>query len=223
VCRLHGFRERRMGFAHPAVWTPFDGASHRPPSTASTGALSILNRSQMIRTLRVPLRSRNHAGFPNGPAGDRQQEAVILRVNPAILEAPGASTEPASVNTTCTHSEWRRWPSCGHGMPRRERHSGCQIAPSLSPGVPKTCGREVALRTNLDRPQCDRLGAPSRLRLDPADAPQGRGRRSLRGRGATPATAPEAAAVAGVRWLTAADATGYLGFPTRKALYAAPQ
>jgi excisionase family DNA binding protein len=64
-------------------------------------------------------------------------------------------------------------------------------------------------------------GVQSR-RPDLSDALQGRARRSRRGRGgATPAAAPQPVPDQSLRWLTSAEATGYLGFPTRKALYCA--
>ncbi len=58
-------------------------------------------------------------------------------------------------------------------------------------------------------------------RPDPSDAPQGLARRSQRRRGAMAGDAREPAAGTEHRWLTATEATDYLGFPTRKALYCA--
>ncbi len=63
-------------------------------------------------------------------------------------------------------------------------------------------------------------GAQSR-RPDLADALQGRARPSQRGRRATAVAAGQLAAGTELRWLTATEATGYLGFSTRKALYCA--
>jgi excisionase family DNA binding protein len=63
-------------------------------------------------------------------------------------------------------------------------------------------------------------GGQSR-RPAPSDALLGRARRSLRARSSTAAAAPQRAPGTGLRWLTATEATGYLGFPTRKALYSA--
>jgi excisionase family DNA binding protein len=63
-------------------------------------------------------------------------------------------------------------------------------------------------------------GGQSR-RPDSLDARQGHARRFQRGSGATPAAAPQPVPGPNVRWLTATEATGYLGFPTRKALYCA--
>jgi excisionase family DNA binding protein len=57
--------------------------------------------------------------------------------------------------------------------------------------------------------------------VGPVHALQGRARPSRRSKGASPAGAPQATARTGLPWLTAAEATGYLGFPTRKALYSA--
>lgn len=58
-------------------------------------------------------------------------------------------------------------------------------------------------------------------RPDLPDAPQGRARRSQRGRRPTAAATGQLAAGTELHWLTATEATGYLGFPTRKALYCA--
>lgn len=77
------------------------------------------------------------------------------------------------------------------------------------PGPDRPAGR-----TNRD------LGADGqRSRLDRLDAPSGHAGRSRRAAGATPVTEPGPGT--GLRWLTAVEATAYLGFPTRKALYAA--
>jgi excisionase family DNA binding protein len=51
-------------------------------------------------------------------------------------------------------------------------------------------------------------------------APRGRARRSEQPGDASPTRAAPSEAVE-LRWLTATEATAYLGFPTRKALYAA--
>ena len=59
-----------------------------------------------------------------------------------------------------------------------------------------------------------RGGRQSRRR-DLADAPQGQARRFQREGSATPLVGT------GLAWLTATEATSYLSFPTRKALYAA--
>lgn len=64
------------------------------------------------------------------------------------------------------------------------------------------------------------VGGQSR-RPDLSDALQSRDRRSQRGRSSPPTVASQVASGTTLRWLTATEASGYLGFPTRKALYAA--
>lgn len=58
-------------------------------------------------------------------------------------------------------------------------------------------------------------------RPDLSDALQSRARRSQRGSSSPPAPASQVASGTTLRWLTATEASGYLSFPTRKALYAA--
>jgi excisionase family DNA binding protein len=91
-----------------------------------------------------------------------------------------------------------------------------QAAFSFGSNLPAGAGWDAAGR----RQEADRQAPGQSMRVGPADAPRGRGGRSRQSTAASPATATSSDAT-GLRWLTATEATGYLGFPTRKALYAA--
>jgi excisionase family DNA binding protein len=91
-----------------------------------------------------------------------------------------------------------------------------QAAFSFGSNLPAGGGWDAAGR----RQEADRQAPGQSVRVGPADAPRGRGERSRRSTAASPATAAPSDAI-GLRWLTATEATCYLGFPTRKALYAA--
>jgi excisionase family DNA binding protein len=94
--------------------------------------------------------------------------------------------------------------------------SADQAAFSFSSRLPAGGGWDAAER----RQKADRRSRVQRMRVDATDAPRGTAELSQRSR---PAPSPVATSsdAFGLRWLTAAEATGYLGFPTRKALYAA--
>jgi excisionase family DNA binding protein len=86
-------------------------------------------------------------------------------------------------------------------------------------------GSNAPPEATWERPDGRTAGAPEARgqsrRPGLSEAPQGRAGRSQLEKRPRPASAAQPPAGTGLRWLTATEATGYLGFPTRKALYCA--